>query len=238
MQSRIISGLGLTAPYTPFDPFYHPVNLCQLDGYYTGVGNEWLQVHDSAAALAGAEVPAISLPLAATGPFPSMFQTLSPLLFVSGMIFAISSTEKTYTASASEFSFEGAIEEFELPVPGLSSSGDYTTNRTTLAAWNSNIINKMYVLEVINGSGANRYLLLYADGVGDVNSAIIDGFLVPASSKARFVFGSAGRVPQQLLNSAPGQFQSGCLLAVSTSRTALAVIGAPTLKIKLFYKVS
>lgn len=236
MQSRIISGLGLTAPYTPFDPFYHPVNLNQLDGYYTGAGNEWLQVHDSAAALAGGEAPAISLPLAATGPFPSMFQTLSPLLFVSGMIFAISTAEKTYVVSGSEFSFEAAIEEFELPVRDLLSNGDYTTARTSLTTWNVNSVKFMYVLEAINSSGADRYLLLYADGVADVNSAIIDGFLVPASSKARFVFGTAGRCPQQLLNSAPASFQTGCILKVSTSRTALAVVGAPTLKIKLFYK--
>ncbi len=110
MQARSFNGYNVTSLIA----FSQSVGLIRFDGYYYGGGNEYLQIHDLAALPIAGAVPLKSFALP-QGPMftSSMGGGLAPIRVLNGLVFVISSTDGTYTASASTFDIVGEVEEWE-----------------------------------------------------------------------------------------------------------------------------
>jgi hypothetical protein len=218
--------------------------LSNIDGnYLTGAAGQYFQIHDKATAPVNADVPVKSFLLANAGPINlmSIFQVLGPMNFVNGLGVAISSTEATLTLGTGSFDVFGEIEEYELPISGLSVVGDLTTAISSLSIWTeANGPQKLYTIEIPAGNGLSSsvYLMLFAKDTGNISNGDVPLWTSPviSSSSLRqyFTFGSAGIWPR--VNDS-GTYRQGASLWLSSTQGILTK-SVSTCPIKAQYKVS
>lgn len=220
--------------------FTNACNLITLDGNYAGAGNEYLQIHDKASVATVGNVPIASFLLSAAGPLPSIFEALGPIGLTLGLSIGISTTEATYTASASSYSIFGNVEEWETQISGLSIAGDLTTGIDTLQVWaNVSGPKTIYRIQVLDITlSTTRYLMLFgkdapADGDRPIRQwKLLDGCNLDLR------FGLGGIWTRQNIN---GTLHQGCTFQLSDSAGTLVYSGGgagETMALRVSYKTS
>jgi hypothetical protein len=199
-----------------------PISLLSLDGTYLtgGPGGEYLQLHDTTLLLAGG-VPAYSFYLPYAGPInlPSISSTMAPMLFRYGLTIAVSSTDATYTASASTMDLFVTYEQFELTQPPgtyETNAGDLTTTRDHLQVWADGDPHRLQRIIVQNQIAATKYLRIEADDSSGFDSAVLQ-LPVAASSTVQMDFGINGLTPLKVTTA--GVQHNGCTMRLVDSPT-------------------
>ena len=196
-----------------------PISLISVDGNYLtgGPGGEYLQLHDTTLLLANA-VPAYSFLLAYAGPIslPSISATMSSMFFRYGLTIAISSTDSTYTASASTMDLFVTYEVTELnQPPGTwnNNAGDLSTTRNSLAVWGDGSgLNRLQRVIVQEQLGADRYVRIEADDSAAFDSAVFQRKIM-ANQTIQIDFGTDGLIPLKV-NPADHTLHAGCTVRV------------------------
>lgn len=139
--------------------------LVNMDGNLTsGAAGLFLQIHDKIAPVNG-DVPLRSYYLASGGimNFPSIFQELGPVNFVNGLSVGISTTETTYTAAVATYDVFGEIEEYETPIPALttSASGAGVNSLSVVSDLSSNAASAIYSITTTGAVTTPRWLQIH-----------------------------------------------------------------------------
>lgn len=247
MQLRSFSSFSNTAPYgvfstTPISPM-HGFNLVDFFGNVAAAG--YLQVFDLALAPTAGLVPKFSIVIQAGGTFPqglpNLFETLGPITFVNGIWFAMSSTEATYTAAATNFDIFGDVAEWEqptLPLTGFTVVGDLTTSVATQQVWAQAAggTNALFMVEFNNKAIVDLYALIYATDAMAAADRIVSIIKIPASSYKLVDFGSNGLRPRQL-SKTTGLEVYGCSMSINDVATAPGPYsGGASMTIQSYYK--
>jgi hypothetical protein len=207
-----------------------PCALVDLDGTYSGAGGEWLQMFDLAATPGAGAVPLKSLQLMAAGPvpLPSLFQELGPITFTLGCWIGISSTQRTYTASASAFDVFGEISEWEMPRvspmgTAISTAGDLSTAINTLQLWaeatpsTDQRVYRVIAKNVLN-DGKTRYLRIEPTDAAIVGLGLtMPKGIAPNGGVSVFDMGFAGTLIHVGFNQNPNTLKKGCTLRLVDS---------------------
>lgn len=234
---RYFKSFGNTAPVVPFA---FPVSLVDMNGYAAGAG--WLQIHDSATVVGGAEVPIASFYVAGAGPLPSIFQTLGPLTLLKGLCIAFSSTEATYTALATSYDIFGDVDEYEgidpYLITGASTVGDRTTGVNSLQVWSeaTGLSDNPYLISVYatNSALVAQYLMLFSTDAAADGSIPLVTLTIPASSSRTLNFGPNGLRPKR--ESSAYVITKGCSLFGSSTAGTLTAVADNSFKIEAVYK--
>lgn len=162
MQLRTFQDYGNTAPTNTFD---RPVTLVSMDGYAAGAG--YLQFFDLAATPEAGAVPMKTFRVAAAGPLVSIFYSMGPIEFKTGMWVGFSSTLATYTAVATSFSIHGEVEEFEVIRPYheiKDATFDCAVDTDPITIWSSEYIKfgqyRLLEITVTNPENGSAWLML------------------------------------------------------------------------------
>lgn len=164
-----------------------PIGCDQIEGIYNGASAAWLQVHDACIAPQTGAVPLYELPLSAATQFQETLQ-VARLELTEGLFVGVSSTEGTYTASASVMDITVWTDVAPLATNVV---GDKTTNTYILSVWaNSHPEKRLYGVIVRNTSGAAIYV--YANAIGSNLYTPEPGlmFSVAAGATKKFYFGA------------------------------------------------
>ena len=254
MQARK-SFLG--ANVTSLTAYTQSVGLIRFDGYYYGPGGEWLQIFDSATnPSTGTLIKEFYLPQG--GQYTSsMGGGLAPIRLLTGLIFAISSTNGTYTASTSKFDITGEVEEWETSVvaQGLSSVSGVAvqTQRVWAQAAGAKTLYEVDITYQSRPANSTRWLLIYADDAMTqlVESiplqTLTDGTPSVANYTKNIKFGIGGHSPlianqpsangNNIISASPVQTgtYAGCSLAYSTSASANVAPLVDTMNVTVYY---
>lgn len=216
MKLRSFKAYANTAPYVPFA---RPVNLTNLDGYAAGAG--WLQIHDKASAPSNGDVPLKSFNVAAAGPLMSLFQTLGAVVLQNGLAIAFSSTEATYTASATSFDAFGEVEDYQVS-PAGTVVDDANVAETTV--WTNSNTKRLARFTVTNNQATARHVMLFAHSPSD-GDAPLEEWELPSNGEITEDFGVAGRevIRRNGLGTAA---DTSCYLKISTTAGVLTGVGA------------
>lgn len=172
----------------------------KAEGYLTGTDgtNYWLQLHNKLSAPATDDVPIRSVQI-----FPNNGFTFSwegtELGFSVGVIAIISITKAAYTAVAGAETMELQL-DMETTFPqGTSLAGNLTSNRGTLQVWSeatgiAGTANMLYALWIQNNSGANAWVLVYAEDSATNNVPILVIPIGLASTFNFLTFGDGGKL--------------------------------------------
>ena len=184
-----------------------PIICKQIEGYFNGGAGAYLQVFDSCTTPAAGAVPKWQMPLNATAQFQETLQ-VDELVLSEGLFVGVSSTDGTWTASASTMDVTVWTND---PVVAVTLVGDKTTGVNTLYAWTNNPTKKLLGVLINNNIGNTAYLYIsgFANG-GLINYPPGQTLTLPVGF-SRFYF--AGMVPftQQPL----GTFPNDCFLVCS-----------------------
>jgi len=195
-----------------------PIALIELDGIYGGGGSEFLQLHDTNLLVAG-DVPVKTLPLVIAGPLPSMFETLAPMFFKTGLVVAISSTEDTYTASASSFSLFGEFGEFaRVQIPGAYTiAGDLHTTKNSQQIWADGTPHRLVALIVQEQLNTiDRYIRIETTDASSVLTASkFPPMKILAGQTLVLTFGTNGLIPEAVDSTSGYALHNGCTVRVA-----------------------
>lgn len=216
-----------------------PCDLVDLDGSVAAAG--WFQVFDLAAAPSNGAVPLKSFDVLAAGPLPSLFQTLGPVSLLNGLVVAMSSTEATYTAVATNYDVYGELAEWEMPIPGLTTIGDLTTGLQVQQVWpeSSGGTNTVFQITAVNqtsGPGVTLYAVVFAtDGMNIATDKYYTILKLPPNSTQKFTFGDSGLQPLQL-NNADNSLHQGCSIRILDTLSPPHAYGSASVAIQTLYK--
>lgn len=199
-----------------------PIRLTQIEGYFKGGAGAWLQVHDSCVAPAAGAVPIYEMPLNATSQFQETLQVCS-LAFMEGVFVGVSSTEGTYTASASTMDITVFT---DMKVLSTNAVGDKTTTVNTLQVWSvatgAASAKKLYQLIITEKLGLTQYV--YIASTDTLTSQPNFLTVLPANATVKYLFGDGLRPFSNVL---PSTTKQGCTIWVSTA-SGLGLGVAPT----------
>ena len=191
-----------------------PIKVTQIEGYFRGGTAAWLQVFDSCITPAANAIPIYQLPLNSTSQFAETLQ-ISHIAFYEGVFVGVSSTEGTYTASASTMDITVFTD-----IQPLSTNvvGDKSTTVTTLSVWTEATgaasTKKLYQLIVKELSGVASFILIYADDTpSNVNPGlVIAQYPIAANATVKLLFGNGLRPFDQYLPTTltPTTTRQGC----------------------------
>ena len=142
-----------------------PIGVTQIEGYFKGGTNAWLQVFDSCVAPVVGAIPTYQLLLNSTAQFQETLQ-ISQTHFYEGVFVGVSSTEGTYTASASTMDI---VVWTDVAVISTNIVGDKTTTVSNLIVWNE-----------ATGAASNK--LLYSLIVNELNGVVTYLYLTSTDS--------------------------------------------------------
>lgn len=211
--------------------FSHGVFLSDMTVNYNGSGSEYFMVFDKATAPAAADVPVASIKLG-TGSSDSIafsfFEEIGSLKLDNGLSVGISSTEASYTASASQFDVWGNVEEWELPqVDTVSTTFPYTSSQEK-TVWAEGAGPKA-LLEIHAYTGGSttaiRYIMLFAhasaaNGERPIEQWKFSDTINPTAATAMVLrFGKSGY--KFFEETASGTLKQGCYLILSDTPTVL-----------------
>lgn len=220
----------------------------ELDPVAVDVSALYIQIIDSATAPATGTVPKKSWPAA-----QALYKEFKSgeLELSKGCFIGLSTTEATYTNSATS----GTYVQLEFTQPtlpsGLSSTGDLTTGRKSLKPWNQSQGPQFLYFVEIDASGGDAeaiWLLIFTNN----NPATPDKTCYPAiplginqvhtiANGNPLTFGTAGFSPAgytSLNNDFTTPPTTGCSLMLSTTPTFLTPPANATVTIKAWYKTT
>jgi hypothetical protein len=207
-----------------------------VDGVAAATG--YLQIFDSAVAPSAGDVPMKSLAIGAAGELPSFFETIAPVTLNKGLFLAVSSTEATYTAQATNYDVWGEIEEFETQLNGTTVAGDLVTGATRLQVWaNANGPKRLVRVDVFTDSSAVTYLTIFAKdsaSVADGERPLLTIPLKVTSATQTFKFGNDGLFVHS--SEANNTQRIGCTLVMSTTANVLTEDSGSSTVVRAFYK--
>lgn len=191
-----------------------PIKVCQIEGYFKGGTNAWLQVHDSCVTPATGAVPIYQLLLNATAQFQETLQ-VGRLAFGEGVFVGVSSTEGTYTASVSTMDITVFTNNKPLSTNAV---GDKITSVNSRQIWSEATgaasAKKLYQLVITEQDGFNSNILIYADDTpSNVNPGlVIAQYPLLAYQTVKLLFGDGLRPFDQYLpsTSAATTVRQGC----------------------------
>lgn len=190
-----------------------PIQISQIEGYFKGGTNAWIQVFDSCIAPAAGAVPVWEMSLTATSQFQETLQ-IARLALYEGCYIGVSSTEGTWTASGSTMDMTVWT---DMPVVSTNAVGDKTTSVTSLAVWTEATgvasAKKLYQLIVTELDGVDSFVFVYADDAPvQVNPGIVlCQHPLLANSTVKLLFGDGLR---PISKSVSGTQRQGCFVAV------------------------
>jgi hypothetical protein len=195
-----------------------PIGVTQIEGYFNGGANAWLQVFDSCVAPAVGAIPTYQLLLNSTAQFQETLQ-ISQIHFYEGVFVGVSSTEGTYTASALAMDITVFTDQKVLSTNAV---GDKTTSVTSQQVWSeatgaaSN--KKLYQLIVTEKDGVNSFILIYADDTpSNVNPGLVFAqYSLAANATVKLLFGDGLRPFDQYLPStaSTSTTRQGCTVLI------------------------
>ena len=192
-----------------------PIQLCQIEGYFRGAANSWLQVFDSCTTPAAAAVPVYQLPINATSQFAETLQ-IGKYSLGEGLFVGISTTEGTWTASAEKMD---VVVWTDVPPVSTTILGNKTSVVNNLPVWTeatgAACNSFLYGTIITNATGATLYALIYAD-VTPFDYGVYQSIItVPDGKTVKSYFGDQGLVPfsQEL----PATMHLGCKIFLSST---------------------
>jgi len=218
----------------------HPVKIIRIEGYITGTANTqiFLQLH-SVVPTNGVTAPLRTLQALELDGFTFDYgkpgldtqELASPLSVLStGTYLYLSSTQSVFTApvDGAVMDCQVEIEEYAIPVPGVSTAGDTTSNVASQLVWASagGAAHRLVDIQAKNNSGATQYLMLFSTPptAGDyplMQWQVADGVTLKAN------FGSDTQVQGQETTTTYANTY-GCYLYVSSTKQVFtAPVGTP-----------
>ncbi len=187
-----------------------PCCLAQLSGYFDGAADQWLQIHDTAAVQAGV-VPVLSLPLQASNGFSYNFQD-ALLTLTTGLFVGVSSTEGTWTASASTAQLNVVLEDEVTPIVGVQTIGSSSVPVNHLTVFSDpGGSHALLTLYVQNNTSAIVYIVIGTIVVATPQGKVLT---VAANSTTTFNFGPSGLQQCNVYNNITS---SGCYIRAYTN---------------------
>lgn len=212
--------------------------LEKLGGFVTGTANQpyYLHIFDIEQTPTNGAIPKRSEQVLGQDGFRFDYSD-NDLEFKNGMIFALSSSEETYTAvvDGAKVDWEGEIDT--QAIQGSTTVGDVSTGVNSLQVWTS-AQGPRYLLEVdwISNAVANSFLLFFTKNNpvnGDVPDIVIGALDTSTSNPLtrQYRFGKSG------LNARSTSGLKGCTLCVSSTANVLTLVGT-TENIRAKYKTT
>jgi hypothetical protein len=203
-----------------------PIGCDQIEGIYNGAAAAWLQVHDACIAPQTGDVPLYELPLSAATQFQETLQ-VARLELTEGLFVGVSSTEGTYTASASVMDITVWTDIKPLATNAV---GDKTSNVSSLQVWSeatgTTSGKKLYQLIVSFNNFGPYMVAVYADDTPSnndpaVQQAVMGSTLAGSSNRLqtgvfyKFQFGPGLRpLDQSLINQV---IRQGCTVQLQNN---------------------
>lgn len=177
-----------------------PIICKQIEGYFQGGANAYLQVHDSCIAPATGAVPKWQMPLNATAQFQQTMQ-VDELVLSEGLFVGVSSTDGTWTASASTMNVTVWTND---PVVATNVVGDKTTTYAPnrLQIWAQGLAGaaekRLYCLLITEKLGTTQYVYASPADVFSGGASVIETDpsayylgVLPANGSLRLYFASS-----------------------------------------------
>lgn len=209
-----------------------PIQCSQIEGYYKGAALGWLQVHDSCIAPGAGAVPLWEMPVNPSAQFQETLQ-VARLNLTEGLFVGVSSTEGTWTASASTMDVTVWTDMIPLSTNAV---GDRITSVYTQQIWSqatgaaSN--KKLYQLIVTEQGGVNSFICIYAE---DNPSNLTPGLCLAqiplaAYTTVKLCFGTGQGFPNLLTTTLGTAIPNkGCTVATGfNTRVGSANYGVPS----------
>lgn len=210
-------------------------NLVSVRGYFRGGVDAWLQFHDAAALPSNGAVPMKSFQLMAALDYFKSYDP-DPLLFGTGIVICVSTTEGTLTISSALADFMVELEDTGFVPIGTSVAGDLVTGRDSLTPWTNAAGPKNLVqIDWTNGDNAVRYLMLFGRtaGVADGDKPLMQWKATALQAQQSLTFGDDGMTINEAL---AGTNYVGCQLKQSSTATVLTATSSAASYIKATYK--
>lgn len=143
-----------------------PIQVDQVEGYFKGAANQWLQLHDSCVTPATGAVPIWEVLLSATAQFFENLQ-VAHLNLTEGVFIGVSTTEGTWTAATGANTMDITVWT-DTNVIATNIVGDKTTQQSSLQVWTEATgaggQKKLYrlIVQNQNASPSTVYALTYA----------------------------------------------------------------------------
>lgn len=204
--------------------------LQNLQGYVTGTVNTqyFLHIFDYIGASisfpANGTTPKKSLQVLGQDGFSFTFSPDDLEFVAAGIVFALSSTEATYTAVVDGAKVDWEGEYDTQAVQGLSTAGDITTGRASLQVWtNASGPKVLFEVDWGNNNVAQEFLLFFTKDSpinGDTADLVIGAMDGTSKTSQFYRFGKSGlyRLGQSLTK--------GCTLAISSTAPTLTTVSA------------
>jgi hypothetical protein len=198
-----------------------PIQCNQIEGYFKGGALQWLQVHNSCIAPATGAVPLWEMPVNPSAQFQQTLQ-VDQMNLTEGLFVGLSSTEGTYTASASTMDLTVWT---DVAVLTTNAVGDKTTTQaanTAFQVWSSpNISKKLYQLIITDTSGAMNIVQAYGDAAATIAAPYFT--LITANATLKQRFGGGWNFLTLTLAAGGNTINTGCFLVPSGTCTILAI---------------
>jgi hypothetical protein len=210
-----------------------PIICKQIEGYFQGGAGAYLQVFDLCTTPSAGAVPKWQMPLNATAQFQQTMQ-VDELVLGEGLFVGVSSTDGTWTASASTMNVTVWTND---PVVSTNVVGSRLTNTDSLAVFTDpNAGKRLYriitansgQIFITNAAGVTGTMLMLFAYANPLTGAIpLQQFFIPSSGLAVSLSFNAGISMQQegkaVLGTAPSDYalHTGCYLYGSSTANTL-----------------
>lgn len=221
-----------------------PCTLINLQGYFNGASDAWLQIHDVAAVPANGAVPLKSFQLLAKMAYSWKFDP-NVLVLKTGLYVCVSTTDATKTLSADTADFLIDIGEYEEQMqPDVSTAGDLVTNVPYQLIWarTGSPTNRLKKVIATNNEAFVAYLLMFGLLDSDListNTKAIASFKFTAGQTRTLYFGNKnGFIPRQVTARVANALTTdyGCTFAWSTDPLTYVDSAGTYGTIKGFYR--
>lgn len=200
-----------------------PIFCKQIEGLYKGAAAAWLQVHDSCITPAAGAVPIYELPLNPATQFQETLQ-VDGLSLQEGLFVGVSSTEGTFTASASTMDVNVWTDVTPIATNII---GDKTTLVGNRQAWAQTVANKrLYSVILTELNGTICYI--YGTALSAVNNFYTANpgllWILKPNQTKKLYFGANGGISplfndiHNFVGGGAGVVYTGCSIQVSTSQ--------------------
>lgn len=207
-----------------------PIQISQIEGYFSGAAPAWLQLFDSCIAPGAGAVPLWEMPLNATAQFQETLQ-VARLNLCEGIFIGVSSTEGTYTASASLMDITVWT---DVTVLATNVVGDKTTAVAIKQVWSRLTTNKkLQGLIITELSGLTVYVYISAANATDSLEGSIGYLFTLAPNATRRVYFGLNNGLQPLFNDVNNVLGNGVVLytgcTIMLSNVQIQNGGLPTM---------
>ncbi len=173
-----------------------PIQCSQIEGYYKGAALGWLQVHDSCIAPGAGAVPLWEMPVNPSAQFQETLQ-VARLNLTEGLFVGVSSTEGTWTASASTMDVTVWTDMIPLSTNAVGDKTSQVTQRTIWASGASAAAKRMFQLILKEQQGVQQYIYATPDDTANPSPGLLANpvayylGVLPANVTKIFAFGAS-----------------------------------------------